>query len=255
MSSKDVRGIDLCVSSQHDTYKKSYKLAILPWGATEPHNFHLPYLTDSILSHAIALESACNANKIVDGSIVLPPVNFGSQNPGQRDMPFCIHTRYATQQAILCDIVDSLSFQGINRVLIVNGHGGNNFKNMIRDLAIDRPQFVIAIIDWYNIIDPRGYFEDYGDHAGELETAVMLHYHPELVDMSTAGDGSFNQFAMECLNKHEIWLPRNWKKISNDTGIGDPRAATAEKGRRYVEAIVAKLSKIIVEFSSGDIYK
>ncbi|MFI3281380.1 MAG: creatininase family protein [Rikenellaceae bacterium] len=248
------RGADLCTSSLNDTKNIDYNIAILPWGAIEPHNQHLPYLTDSILAHAVSVDAVVVANIRGAKAIVLPPVDFGSQNPGQRELPFCIHTKYATQYAILCDIVDSLSAQGINRMLIVNGHGGNNFRNMIRDLSVDKPDFIIATTEWYTVVKDTEYFEEPGNHAGDLESSVMLHYHEELVDMSTAGDGAYKPFANKSLRSGKIWSPRNWLKISVDTGIGDPRPATKEKGTKYVEAVVAELSEIIVDFASGELY-
>ena len=111
-------------------------------GATEPHNLHLPYLTDCILPHDIAVDAAALAlqNSGVR-CMVMPPVPFGAHNPGQRELPFCIHTRYSTQQAILEDIVASLYAQGMRKLIILSGHGGNNFKGMIRDLAFVYPDF------------------------------------------------------------------------------------------------------------------
>ena len=81
--------------------------------------------------------------------MVLPPVTYGSQNPGQRDYPFCLHARYETQRAILGDVVAALHLQGIRKLIIVNGHGGNSFKNMIRDLSVDFPDFLIAAATMY----------------------------------------------------------------------------------------------------------
>lgn len=100
------KNIDLAISCYGEVKNISYDLAILPWGATEPHNQHLPYLTDCILSHAIAIDAARQAleNYQVHG-MVLPPVFMGSQNPGQRELAFCIHARYETQKAILTDII------------------------------------------------------------------------------------------------------------------------------------------------------
>ena len=68
-------------------------------GRTEPHNYHLPYLTDCILSHDIAVDAA---QRLLDvhglHAMVMPPITMGSQNPGQRALPFCVHTRYETQK-------------------------------------------------------------------------------------------------------------------------------------------------------------
>lgn len=247
---------DLAIACYGDVRKLSYDLAILPWGATEPHNRHLPYLTDCILSHAIALDAANQALELHKVQcMVLPPVFMGSQNPGQRELLFCIHSRYETQKAILTDIVASLHHQGIRKLVIINGHGGNNFKNMIRDLAVDYPDFLIATTEWFTIIPPQGFFEEKDDHAGELETSVMLHYHPEWVDMELAGEGVSKSFALASLNEKIAWVPRNWQRVTSDTGIGDPRKATSEKGKHYAAAVSSKLCQLFTELAHAqDIY-
>ena len=62
--------------------------------------------------------------------MVMPYVIAGSQNPGQRELDFCIHYRYETQKAILSDLVASLYAQGYRKMVIINGHGGNTFKSI-----------------------------------------------------------------------------------------------------------------------------
>ncbi len=231
-------------------------MAILPWGATEPHNLHLPYLTDSILSHDIAIDAARKAYETHNvRCMVLPPVSFGSQNPGQRELRFCIHARYETQKCILTDIVASLNTQGINKLLILNGHGGNCFKNMIRDLSIDYPDFIIASSEWYTVVNAKNYFDEPGDHAGELETSVMMYYHPEFVDLSTAGDGKSKDFAIKSLRERTAWIPRNWQRISSDTGIGNPSKATSEKGEKFAKDSIDKIVTFLYEFSTKEIYE
>lgn len=253
--SHSISEIDLSVTNLGKIGELEYDLAVLPWGSIEPHNLHLPYLTDCLLSHDVAVEAALLAQE-ENGvrCMVFPPVPFGSQNPGQWSRPFCIHTRYETQKAILEDIVASLFLQGIHRLVIVNGHGGNSFKNMIRDLAFDRPDFLIAVSDWYAIVPQKGYFENHDDHAGELETSVLMYYHPELVSVSEAGSGDSRPFALEALNDKTAWMPRDWAKASTDTGIGDPRLSSAEKGERYARAVVSKLSALFSQFATGDVY-
>lgn len=250
------REIDLSVSCYGKVKDVHYDVVILPWGATEPHNLHLPYLTDCILSHDTAVDAATLALKQSGvRCMVMPPVGFGAQNPGQRELPFCIHTRYSTQQAILEDIVASLYLQGMRKLIILSGHGGNNFKGMIRDLAFTYPDFLIVAADWFSIIPTKGYFEaEIDDHAGEQETSVMMHYHPELVNLSEAGDGASRPFAIPALNEKIGWAPRHWDKATADTGVGNPKKATAEKGARYVEAVTMKLAKLFAEVGQGELY-
>src|SRR5690554_4503487 len=117
---------------------QKYEVAILPWGATEPHNYHLPYGTDSLETSRIAYDAAQKAWDRGAKVMVLPTVPFGVQNPGQIDMPFCLHMRPSTQITVLTDIVKALHSHGIKKLLIMNGHGVNDFKPHIREVM---PQF------------------------------------------------------------------------------------------------------------------
>lgn len=229
-----------------------YDLAILPWGAIEPHNYHLPYLTDCILTYEIACDSADKAYEQGVTCMVLPPVWFGSQNGGQWNKPFCVHTRSETQKAILADIVTSLHRQGFRKLVIINGHGGNSFKPYIRDLGMTFPDFRVVVADWYGIVPTGEYFEEKPDeHAGEQETSVMLHYHPGLVAMEQAGDGSVSPSKIAAIDKKIGWMPRHWDEISSDTGIGNPKKSTAEKGARYVLAVTEKIRELLVDLKEA----
>ncbi len=248
--------IDLSVSNYGTTRNLDYSMALLPWGATEPHNLHLPYLTDAILSHDIAVDAAQKAlDRYGIRSMVMPPVALGSQNPGQRELKFCVHSRYETQKAVLTDIATSLYHQGIRCLLIVNGHGGNGFKNMIRDLAVEMPDMLIASSEWFKVCPAKEYFDNPGDHADERETSVMMHYHPELMNLSDAGDGHFRTFRPETLRRGVAWIPRNWAKVSDDTGIGSPAAATAEKGARFADAVTDSYAELIRDLTEGNLYE
>ena len=77
------REIDLTVSCYGKVKDVKYDVVILPWGATEPHNLHLPYLTDCILPHDIAVDAAALALEHSGvRCMVMPPVPFGAHNPG-----------------------------------------------------------------------------------------------------------------------------------------------------------------------------
>lgn len=246
---------DLTTASYGNVKSEKYDLAILPWGATEPHNYHLPYLTDVIIAQRTALDALAWAmQQSTISGMVLPPVTMGSQNPGQRELPFCIHTRYETQKAILTDIVASLHRQGIVKLVIINGHGGNSFKNMIRDLSVDYPDFLIVLVDSYLVIPQAGYFEEFDDHAGEMETSLLMYYRPELVSLNEASDGVGIPFAIPSLNEKTGWTPRHWNKATTDTGIGNPKKASAAKGERYAQAVAEKIGQLFIELVTKNIY-
>lgn len=234
----------------------NYDMAILPWGATEPHNGHLPYCTDVLITQALAFDVASKVKEQGVNVMVLPGVPFGAQNPGQYELPFCIHTSQATQAAILHDIVRSLNYQGIKKLLIINGHGGNSsFKGFIRDLAFEFPDFIAAYSDWFSFIPRKDYFDAVvDDHAGEQETSVIMHYYPGLAKMEYAGDGYAKLFKVDGFNRKVAWIPRNWAKVTESTGVGDPSASTPEKGKAYAEAVVSEYVKLVVGLCREELY-
>ncbi len=242
--------LDLSKTNWGEVQQHQYDIVVLPWGAIEPHNFHLPYITDAIISSEIACKSVEQAYAQANVSaVVMPPIYLGSQNPGQWELPFCIHASYETQKAILTDIVKSLYGQGFRKLLIINGHGGNSFKSMMRDLAVTFSDFYIISSDWYNFVPRQGFFdEEIDDHAGEQETSVMMYFHPELVDLNTAGNGTPNPTKMKSIANKTGWMPRNWKETTLDTGVGNPKKSTAEKGERYVNEVVNRITEMLIEF-------
>ncbi len=226
------------------------EVAILPWGATEPHNYHLPFGSDTIQSEYIALQSAAVASGKGAGVMVLPSVPWGV-NTGQTDLKFCLNMMPSTQLAVLGDIAASLNLHGINKLVILNSHGGNDFIPMIRELSVRFPDLFICTVDWWKICPAPEYFEEPGDHAGELETSVMMAIRPDLVlPLSEAGDGRSRPFAIEGLKKRWAWAPRKWSAITDSTGVGNPRKATQEKGETFLRDTIEKVSSFLIELAS-----
>ncbi len=127
---------------------------------------------------------------------------------------------------------------------------------MIRDLTAEDPTFLILTSDWYTVLPRKDYFEaDIDDHAGEQETSVVMYLRPELVKMEYAGTGESKPFAIDGLNRKVAWHPRDWSRVSADTGIGNPALASAEKGKRYVEDAVELYVKMLREIvDKGGLY-
>ncbi len=230
-----------------------YTVAVLPWGATEAHNLHLPHGTDIMESDYIASESARIAWDVGAKVIVLPTVPYGV-NTGQMDIKLTINMNPTTQTAILRDVVDSLSGQGIHKLVILNSHGGNDFRQMVRELQLRNPDMFVCTINWWQIVDQRKYFDEADDHAGEMETSVMLNIAPDLVlPLTEAGDGKSRKFKLNGLRERWVWTPRQWTKVTEDTGVGNPKRATAEKGAGYLKAATEKIGSFLKELASADV--
>src|SRR3989449_552401 len=153
-----------------------YEVAVLPWGATEAHNLHLPYTTDNIETKRIAALAAGHAWERGARVVVLPLVPFGV-NTGQLDIPLCLNLNPSTQALVLRDLATALAGQGVPKLVILNGHGGDDFRQMIRELQ-PAGALVLCPVNWYQGGGPKAVFADLGGHAGELETSAMLHLAP-----------------------------------------------------------------------------
>jgi len=229
------------------------ELAILPWGATEAHNLHMPFATDNILTEKVAIESAQEAWDKGAKVVVLPTIPFGV-NTGQLDIRLNINMNPSTQFAILNDITDVLNRHEIYKFLIVNGHGGNDFKQIIRELGFKYPKMFICGCNWYQSFENSQFFENSGGHADEMETSLMQFLAPELVlPLSEAGEGKGKKFKVTALNERWAWAERKWTQVTSDTGIGNPFKSTPEKGEKCFNEIVKKVGNLMFELSKADV--
>lgn len=229
-----------------------YEVAVLPWGATEAHNYHLPYGTDIIEAERAAAEAARLAWEAGVKITVLPCIPFGV-NTGQMDIKLDINMHPSTQLAVLRDVAQSLDNQGIHKLIIFNGHGGNDFKTMVRELGVQFPRMFICACTWFRAVDQKDFFENRDDHAGEMETSLILHLTPHLVrPLKEAGDGAEKKFRIAAMREGWAWAERKWSQISKDTGVGNPALATAEKGEKFFRAATEKVAQFFIEVAKAD---
>ncbi|HKK47071.1 MAG TPA: creatininase family protein [Balneolaceae bacterium] len=244
----------LAESNWKSIKEQEVELAVLPWGATEAHNYHLPYATDVIEGRSIAEEAGRLAWEAEAKIMILPTIPFGV-NTGQTDIALDINMYPSTQYAVLNDIIEVLDRQGIYKLFILNSHGGNNFKPIIRELGGKYPDMFISFCSWFQSLDKSKFFDHpNGDHADEMETSLVMHLRPDLVrPLDEAGDGRARKFKLEALNETWAWAERKWSEVTEDTGVGNPKEATAEKGKAYFEAVTKKVSQLMIELANADI--
>jgi creatinine amidohydrolase len=228
------------------------KVAVLPWGATEAHNYHLPYGTDVIEGTRIAERAAELAHERGAAVIALPTIPFGNDEQ-QLDQACTISITTATALAILHDVARSLVKQGIDRLVILNAHGGNQFQPLVRDIQA-RYGLLIVVANFYQMCPDakQEIFEQPGDHADEMETSLLMYLCPELVELDNAGPGARVPFAIDGLSQPGVWTPRPWSKSHPDTGSGDPSRATADKGQRYFDAVTRALAELLVNLANAE---
>lgn len=229
-----------------------YEVAVLPWGATEAHNWHLPYATDNLQNEAMCAEAGRLAWEAGAKVAILPNIPFGVQT-GQLDIPFCINMNPSTQMAVLEDVIASLKGVGIPKLVLFNGHGGNDFRQILRELQARHPRIFLSLVNWFSISNGQDLFTIVGDHADERETSLMLHLHPELVLPETEwGPGTDNLWKIPAMRQKWAWAQRAWTQATNDTGSGDPRHSTAEKGAQYFQRLTTQFASFLTDLAAAD---
>ena len=228
-------------------------LVVLPWAATEAHNYHLPYATDIIEADAIAAEAGRIAWERGAKIMILPTIPFGV-NTGQADIKLDINLNPSTQLLILKDIVEVLNRQGIKKLLVLNSHGGNDFKTMLRELGLQYPEMFLATCNWFKAMQRDEFFEEGGDHADELETSLVLYLRPDLVlPLEEAGEGKERKSKIKAFREGWAWSERKWSMVTEDTGVGNPKKSSKEKGERFFRALTEKMGELFLEMAEVDI--
>ena len=250
---KTIRPYVLADTNWKAVKETNFTVAVLPWGATEAHNYHLPYATDNFQAEYVAIEAARIAWEKNAKVVVLPTIPFGV-NTGQMDISLCINMSPSTQYAILRDVVQVLNGHHIQKLVIVNSHGGNNFKQIIRELTLEFPKVFVCAINWWQVANAKDYFDEPGDHAGELETSAMQHIAPSLVlPLEQAGNGNAKTFKIEGLKQGWVSAQRQWTQVSEDTGVGNPKMATKEKGKAFLDVVTQNVADFFEELHHADI--
>jgi creatinine amidohydrolase len=211
-------------------------LAIVPFGSVEEHGSHLPLCTDSFQAEEVARRIALEFD-----ALVLPPIRYGECR-STRNFPGTISLGFDTVRALAADIVSELARNGIDKVLLISGHAGSSHMASLREgasSAVSRyPKVKVMVLSDYEIIyDLRGKeFSENDGHAGQIETSRVLNLRPELVRGNRpVGTSRVPKFMV--VSDPEKHFP---------SGIfGDPRDASAEKGKRLDDYAVDRLSKAI----------
>lgn len=254
--SRDIAPWKLAETTYHDTRDHQYEVAVLPLGATEPHNCHLPYGTD-LFEATIVGEKLCEAAHSEGANIVLlPTIPFGTET-NMRKLPLALNLNPSTLHRVIEDLVQSLLGSGIRKIVLLNSHGGNEFKPLLREMY-GSTQAHLFLCNWYKVLG-EAYTEIFDrpeDHAGEMETSFALAYFPNLVARNADGqlradEGATRPTRFEAVNEGWISITRPWHLLTTQTGAGNPHAATADKGRRLMDVLKQRLVPFLVELSSA----
>lgn len=228
---------------------RDFEVAVLPIGSTEPHAQHLVYGTDTFQVARFAEQVVAEANAQGAKCLLLPTMPF-SCNVNLGKCPWAMSLQPPTLIAFVKDVVDSVIRQGVRKIVILNGHGGNTGALLggLRQLHATTPAF-LAMAEWYAIsgdVQKEVLETTEGGHACEMETSTMLYLCPEGVDMSAA---EATQARKTAFSTRGLSFVSPWHALTRNTGLGDPTKATAEKGKRIIAAAVDRLAATLKELS------
>lgn len=235
-----------------------YEVAVLPMGATEPHNLHLPYGTDTFEAQEIGSRACEAAFRRGARVVMLPTIPYGTET-NLAAFPLAMNLYPSTLLAVIRDLVESVERSGIRKLLILNSHGGNDFKPFLRELH-GKTKVHLFLCDWFRSITAdaqKKIFKDAGDHAGEMETAFGLAFFPDLVAHDpqsgkiAADAGAVSPTRLDAVNRGWVSITRPWHLLTTNTGSGNPHPATAEQGRQLMETLVQRLSDFLVELAAA----
>lgn len=229
------------------------EVAVLPIGACEPHGLHLPYGVDNYQVVTIAEKACALAYERGAKVILLPAIPYGVDS-NLLSFPMTIHVRQETLNMVVRDIALSLEKHGVYKLVLLNGHGGNNFIGLLRDLY-GQTKVWIFLINWWQVGSDklREIFEEVGEHADEVETSLCLAIIPHLVHLENADDGSVRPFRFEALTKGWAWTTRPWDRLTRNSGYGDPRKANAKKGECYLKILTERIADFLLALSQSPI--
>lgn len=232
-----------------ETFRKKINdntIALLPLGSTEQHGYHAPLGTDLIIAEAFT-SSFINDERV----IVLPSIPI-SISDHHRHFPGTLWVSENTLRLYLSEILESLSYHGLNKVIIVNGHGGNMdpLKELAKNIKKDRNINVIVwtwfkaieqqIIDYYHYLPPL--------HADELETSMLLAVSPDLIRRDRMKETEVNGSPIWGKYMNDVLVSTVVKDFSKSGSTGKPTLASEEIGRQFFKLSLDNLSELIDEF-------
>jgi creatinine amidohydrolase len=234
-------------------------VVLLPFGTVEDHGPHLPLNTDNVIVEAICLEAARRAA----GEMLLMPLVAYGLNEHHMDFPGTISVDMQTILSYVADVAVSVARHGFTHLLIVNGHGSNaSLADLAARKAVLETGMVCGAMSPNAAIDPTLAEPTFSAmrrsapggvaHAGEYETAMMLHLRPDLVQMDRAvremGQIKLRYFNWDHPEPSVLAWQDWWSRMSESGVCGDPTVATTEFGRALFETTVENMVQFVRDF-------
>jgi creatinine amidohydrolase len=230
-----------CEMSDHEirASKDKIKHVLIPIGSLEQHGGHLPISTDSII-----IESIANAVAEKIPLLVLPTIPYGISF--EHKPFFNISLFSTTLSSAISEICLSLCEYELPKIIILNGHHGNKGILQYISQSVERSLLQksnIYTINYWQLLD-----RDF-DHAGFVETSLMLAIRPDLVKMTKATKGSVASTILPAVTSSFLNTPSSFIKITKTGVLGDPMRASTKQGKKLLNHLTKNIIAAIHQFN------
>jgi len=230
------------------------EVVIFAVGSTEPHGPSMPYGTDAWQAGAAVRKGVLLANSRGARALMYPTLPVGN-NVNFRAWPFACRIRVQTLMQVLLDIMEALTEDGIRKIVLFNGHGGNTdaIRATLRAFHHTQPVNGGAFACMTSSSSDCGKFVDASSpHGGESEASRMLHLKPDFTHPEQFQDQPFGKVVCDALERPEVYFVRPWHRYLPFSGGGDTRQATAEKGGNMLDTTAEWLSELLVQLTEAE---
>ena len=234
---------------------RAFEPEVVVWGigSTEPHGPVLPYGTDAFQADAVVRRGVIRANQQGAKALMYPTLPIGN-NANFKAFPFACRIAPQTLMQVVLDVLEALEADGIGKIVLVNGHGGNTdaLRATLRQHAHTRKvgQGAFVCMAFYSA--PEGVIEAPSEHGGESEVCRMMYLRGELVRTEKFGVSPHGKLAIEALNDPEVYFVKPWHLHLPASAGGDVRKSSAEKGEKIIEHCADRLAELLVALSKAE---
>jgi len=230
------------------------EVVVMGIGSTEPHGPILPYGTDYFQCDAVCRRAVTRANEQGARVLMYPTLPIGN-NVNFKKWPFACRVRVRTLMMVVLDIIEALEEDGIRKIVLVNGHGGNTdtlhaaLREHMDRTPLERRAFVCVTFGMASK-DAMQAIEHPSDHGGEGETSRMMYLRPDLVRTENLQELPFGTPLIESIHDGRVYYVRPWYLHVPMGGGGETRKASPEKGKSIIESSGKNLGEFLVNLSN-----